>query len=317
MKNTYNLMKRYIVFIVLSLVLPVIISAQGIYNNGGKIVIGSGATVYLNGSTGNLKNETNVGDGAVLLSGTLRLGGNLTNNVAAAGVFTSPATGSEVIFNGSAAQTMDGSSTAAFNFDKLTLNNSNGLTVGSNALVNNLLTFQSGIITTGSNVLTIGASGTVSGAASTSYVSGKLARVISATGSDIAFPLGKGGNYRPLSLNFSTLTGTSTVLAEQLESLLPGTAPTNVTFFSGRYWVMSQTGGSDLAFTLSLNSEGFTTGAIKKMIQGDGSTNTDYDVNFSSPNFTNTTPFSSFSNFGIGEYCVGQVVLFEAIAAKT
>ncbi|MEI7831102.1 MAG: YDG domain-containing protein, partial [Prolixibacteraceae bacterium] len=310
-------MKKQLVFIVICLLGTITIAAQGIYNNGGKIIVRSGATVYLNGSTGNLRNETNGGDGAVLLSGTLRLEGNLTNNAVSAGIFTSPAAGSEVILNGSAAQSLDGSSTATFDFDKLTLNNSSGVTMGSSAQVNNLLNFQSGIITTGSNILTVGSSGSISGASSSGYVSGKLARSIGATGSDVVFPLGKGGKYRPLSVNFSSLSGTSTVLAEQIEALLPGDPPVNVTFFSDRYWQISQTGGSDMTFTLSLNAEGLTSSSIKKMIKGDGSANTDYDVTYSSPNYTNTAPFSSFSNFGLGEYCVGQVVLFEAIAAKT
>jgi hypothetical protein len=301
----------------LSLLITVMVNAQGIYNNGGKIVIGSGAVVHINGSTGNLRNETSGGDGAVLLSGTLRLGGNLTNNVAAAGVFTTPVTGSEVILNGSAAQTLGGSSTATLLFDKLTLNNSNGVTMGSNVQVNNLLSFQNGIITTGLNILTIGLDGSVSGASSGAYVNGKLARVISVTGSDIAFPLGKGGNYRPLSLNFSSLTGTSTVLAEQLESLMPGTPPVNVTFFDDRYWKISQSGGTDFSYKLTLNAEGFSPSGTKKMIKGDSITNIDYNITYSSPNYTNTIPFTSFSNFGVGEYCLPQLVTFETIDAKT
>jgi hypothetical protein len=302
---------------VLFILIAAVVNAQGIYNNGGKIIIRSGATVYVDGSTGHFKNETSGADGAVILSGTLRLGGNLTNNVSASDVFASPASGSEVILNGSEAQTMGGTTTATFNFDKLTLNNSSGFTMGSGVQVNNMLNFQSGIITTGSNTLTVGLSGTISGAASTSYVNGKLARAIGAIGSDATFPIGKGGKYRPFAINFSTLTGTSTVLAEQLESLLPGDPPANVTFFPDRYWQISQTGGSDFTFALTLNGEGFNSSAIKKMIKGDGSTNTDYDVTFSSPNYTNTTLFSSFSNFGLGEYCIGQVVTFDAISTKT
>ncbi|MEI7525868.1 MAG: YDG domain-containing protein, partial [Mariniphaga sp.] len=310
-------MKTRFLLTLLSLFLTSLVNSQGIYNNGGKIVIGSGAVVYVNGNTGNLRNETSGVDGAVLLSGTLRLGGNLTNNVAAAGVFTSAAAGSEVILNGSAAQTLGGSSTATYLFDKLTLNNSNGVTMGSSVQVNNLLTFQSGMINTGSNILTIGPGGSVSGASSSAYVNGKLARLISDLATNFIFPLGKGGNYRPLSINFSSLTGTSTVLAEQFESLMPGDPPANVTFYPDRYWTISQSGGSDFAYTLTLDGDGFTSLASKRMIKGDGTLNNAYEVNYSSPNYTNTTAFTSFSNFGVGEYCVSQEVIFDAIDTKT
>jgi hypothetical protein len=309
-------MKTTLLSIVLFLLFSLGAGAQGLLNNGGKIVIGSGAKVLITGSGGNLRNETNVSNGQVILSGTLIVYGYLTNNVTSGDIFTSPAEGSEVILSGSAAQTLGGSTSAAYVFDKLTITNSTGITLGKGVMVNHELSLGSSLITTGSNVLTIGLTGSITGAGASAYIDGKLARMIGSTGADNIFPIGKGGNYRPLIFNYSALSGTSTVLAEQLESLLPGPAPTNVTFFSGRYWTMSQTGGSDLAFTLSLNSEGFTTGAIKKMIKGDGTTNTDYDVSFSSPNFTNTTPFGSFSNFGIGEYCVGQAVDFAALATK-
>ena len=310
-------MKTSLKLTVLFVLLTSISVAQGIYNNGGKIVIGTGAVVHINGSTGNFRNETSGSNGEVLLSGSLIVKGNLINNVGSEDVFNSPAAGSEVILSGAAAQTLGGSTTATFRFGKLTLNNSNGLTLGSSVQVKNLLTFQSGIINTDANTVTIGLSGTVSGTSSTAYISGKLARVINTTGTNIAFPIGKGGNYRPLSINFSSLTGTSTITTEQIETLLPGPPPTNVTFYPDRYWQISESGGSNLAYTLTLDGTGFTTSAIKKMIKGNGTTNTDYDVTYSNPYFTNESPFNSFSNFGIGEYCVGQTVVFPVISAVT
>ncbi len=206
MKNTYRFIKS-IGFILLILVFPFIISGQGIYNNGGKIVIGSGASVYVNSSTGNFRNETNIGDGAVILSGTLLIGGNLTNNVSSSDVFTNPASGSEVIFNGSAAQTMGGSGTAPFHFDKLTLNNSKGVTIGGNVLVNNILNFQSGIITTGTNTLSLASDATVTGAGTGNYAYGNLLWNIPAGIVSKTFAIGDNVNYTPVAVAFNNVTG--------------------------------------------------------------------------------------------------------------
>ena len=140
-----NFMKIHLKLSFLFLLTASVAGAQGIYNNGGKLVIGSGAKVVVNGSSGNFRNETSGSNGEVLLSGTLVLNGNLTNNAIATEVFANPAAGSEVIFNGSAIQAIGGTCTATFQFDKLTLNNSNGLTMGRDVWINNLLNFQSGI----------------------------------------------------------------------------------------------------------------------------------------------------------------------------
>jgi hypothetical protein len=315
MKNTSNIANN-LFLIALILVFPVMVEAQGIKNRGAKIVVDAGAVVNITGSGGHLLNQTNVTNGSVALSGTLKVSGNITNNVAASDIFSVAAAGSKVILNGTAAQTLGGTTTAPFVFDLLRISNPAGVTMAGNATVNSMLALKSGLVTTGSNVLTLGASCSDSGARASAYVNGKLARVISAAGSNISFPVGKGGNYRPLSVNFSTLTGTSTVTTEQIESLMPGTAPDNVTIFPDRYWVISQSGGSNMAYALTLNGTGFTPDGTKKMMKGDGSTNTGYDVTFSSPDYTNSTPFTSFSNFGLGYFCQPQVVTFTAIEAK-
>ena len=54
------------------------IFAQGVYNNGGKIVIGTGVYLCISGTGGNYRNETNVTNGSIDLSGTLNIGGNYT-----------------------------------------------------------------------------------------------------------------------------------------------------------------------------------------------------------------------------------------------
>ena len=276
-----------------------------------QVRIGSGVH-FVNGTNVIVNGDAMVNNGTIKnkATGMIKLSGNWQND----GAFSSE-TGSVVTLDGSAVQVIGGSSQTTFG--TLSLNNSAGFSMVLNTTVNGTLDFQNGIISTGSNILSIGSSGTVTGASSTAYVNGKLARSIGNSGIEVAFPIGTGGNYRPLSVNFSSLTGTSTVLAEQIESLMPGSVPDNVTFFPDRYWVISQTGGSNMAFTLTLNGNGFTPSTIKKMIKGDGSANSVFDVTFSSPNYTNSSPFNSFSNFGLGEYCVPPVVPFDALDAKT
>ena len=87
--------------------------AQGLYNNGAKINIGAGTTLYVNGTGGNVRNETNVSNGAIKLDGTLKVAGNYTNNVAGADILSSPAAGSTVAFTGTASQTLGGTTSRA------------------------------------------------------------------------------------------------------------------------------------------------------------------------------------------------------------
>ncbi len=96
--------------------------AQGLYNNGADIVVSSGTYLVVDGTTGNFLNATSGNDGEVHLTGTLKLGGNFTNNVLASDAFGTLATGSEVIFAGSGTQVIGGTSTATQNFDKITIN---------------------------------------------------------------------------------------------------------------------------------------------------------------------------------------------------
>lgn len=94
------------------------IYGQGLLNNGAHIVVSSGTVLTVDGSSGNVQNESGVID----LTGNLKLNGNFSNNVTAASAFGTLASGSEVIFAGTGTQTIGGSSTAVFTFDKLTVN---------------------------------------------------------------------------------------------------------------------------------------------------------------------------------------------------
>lgn len=225
---------------------------------------------------------------------TCQVGGNWTNS----GTFTA-GTGT-VIFNGTTSQTIGGTVTTTFN--NLTINNTGtGVTLGISETVNGVLSLNNGLITTGSNTIAVTnpSSGSITGGSSSSYVNGKLARVYTAIGSKV-FPIGKGGNYRPLILEYTALTGVSTVIAEQIEGLIPGTVPGRTRVFPQRYWTISQTGGTVFSFKLTLDGKGWQVKS-PKMLKGNGIVNNAYDVvGTTYPKYTNKNGFTEFGNFGLG-----------------
>ena len=133
--------------------------------------------------------------------GDLSVGGNWTNN----GGF-SP-NGRAVTFNGSSAQSITGATT----FDYLTLNNAAGLSLNNNATVNQTLAFTSGKISTGANTLSIGSGGGVTGAGASSYVYGKLHKVVVISGSagSQTYEVGDAAIYAPVL--YATTTGASDI----------------------------------------------------------------------------------------------------------
>jgi len=285
----------------------------GFAGTGGVIIDpGASNTIILNASKTGLLGNLNVKSGTFDLSTftmnrssaggtltlasatTLRIGG--TNSLPSNYTTHSFDITSTVLFNGSGAQSIGGAASTIFG--NLTLNNTSGITLSYNQTVNGVLTLTNGLLNTGSNTLTVGCSGSIANASAARYVNGKLALVFCSTGSRV-FPIGKGGNYRPLTLNYTALTGTSTVTAEQIESTLPGAIPSDITIFGSRYWQLSQTGGSSFTYTLSLDGTGWSPTSYLKMLKGDGSTNAHYAV--TTPNYTNSTAFTSFGNFGLGQ----------------
>ena len=110
-------MKKYIILNSLML-FSALLQGQGLINYGSHIVVSGSTYLVIDGASGNVQNESGVID----LAGILKVGGNFTNNVTNTNAFGTLAAGSEVIFAGTATQTIGGSSTAVFTFDELTIN---------------------------------------------------------------------------------------------------------------------------------------------------------------------------------------------------
>jgi len=284
----------------------IVMRAQGIYNSGARIVSESGTYWVVSGGNNTLTSEsaTNLASVANLKieNGTtltltsasyLTVGGNLQNSGIIAGT-----SGSTITLSGSEAQSINGSGTSTFS--NLTLDNINGLSLTDAGItINGTLDLANGVLTTGSNTATIGSSGSIVHASSSDYVDGKLAQTFSSIGSKV-FPIGKGGNYRPITFNYTALTGTSVVTAEQTETGMNSTLPANTTLLTtGRYWTISQAGGTGLQYYVTLNATGYTASNTVVLLKKDAGTILSYPT--TTPDYTNAMALTSLSEFALGE----------------
>jgi hypothetical protein len=209
----------------------------------------SGASQTIPNTSSGVANYRNlvISGSGTTLPATLNLNGNFTYSGSGLDATNNSCT---LTMMGTTAQTISGSASATFH--NLTINNPAGVALGNSHTVNGALTLFSGLVTTGTHTLTVGASGSISGASTGRYVNGKLARVYTDMG-EKTFPIGKGGNYRPVTLEYTQLTGTSTVTAEQIESTIPGTPPAGASLFTSRHWVVTESGGSGFQYTITLD----------------------------------------------------------------
>ena len=263
------------------------VSGQDVKFTNGTYVVNNGVVMVVNNAR-----LLNLGNMTINAAASVKLNGNLQND----GIFNG-LTGSSVTLNGTSSQSVGGSNTSTFG--NLTLSNSSGIILAKTITVNGTLTLQNGLVTTGANTMIIGPSGSIANAGSSRYISGKLGLTFDAIGSKV-FPLGKGGIYRPLTFQYTGLSGTSIVTAEQFESGLSGTMPPNVTLLTtSRSWTISQTGGTNLQYFVSLAATGYTPTRQVMMLKQDGGAIMCFPA--TSPNYTNAIALTGFSDFGLGE----------------
>ena len=224
------------------------------------------------------------------------------------GTFTN--TGTTIQMNGTANQSI--SSTGAFN--NLTINKTSGLvTLGSNATINNTLTFSAGKMSLLSNNLTMGSSGTISGASAANYIiaegAGTLIQSI-ANGSSRSFPIGTTANYIPAAIALTPASTADNFAVNVLNAVyLSGTTGAAAT--SGAVnatWLIGEgtAGGSDATVTLqwpgSLELPGFNRSAAR--LAHYISSNWDYGLSDipatgSDPYTLSRSGFTSFSPFAV------------------
>ncbi|RYZ47428.1 MAG: hypothetical protein EOP49_21355, partial [Sphingobacteriales bacterium] len=192
---------------------------------------------------------------------------------------------------GAATGTFTTSPTAA-TVNNLIVNRGAGVTLSQNITATGNLDFQNGLLTPSTFNMTIGTAGNVINYTSGKYVNGKLFRAYNATGSKI-FPIGKSGAYRPMSLDITALTGTSTVAAEDFESALTGTLPAGVNLNNTHYWDVSQSGGTGIAYKVTLDPTGDTvTGTVVMLKKESGTITSNAST---TPNYTNASAYSGMT----------------------
>ena len=174
-------------------------------------------------------------------AGTATYNGGLTFNGSTFTVASGTVSGT-ITFSGSSAQNIAGGGTEIA-FTNLTLNNSNGLTLNNPISISGTLTLTSGLINTDeTNVLAIGSNGAISNYDATHYINGPMK---SSNTTDMIFPIGKNGEYRPVRLYDSGSSVTPTVRFEMFVGNPGGSPGTGVNNISTvRYWKGLVTNGS-------------------------------------------------------------------------
>ena len=295
------------------------------------VTVSSGTTLELLSGVLLSKDATNaawrgtitVNSGGILNIGTQVVDGTFTGNAvfnlnSGGKVITANATGLQgsVItanvtptYNSGASYEFRGAATGVFTLTTantitgiLTFNRAAGVTINQNFIATTLA-LTSGAVTTGGNSITIASGGTYTGGSVNDYVNGTLRRVYPSAAS-LVFPVGKSGVYRPVTFQYTALTGTSTVTVEQFETALTGTLPAGVNLNNARTWDISQTGGSAFTYKVTLDPTGDTPTGTVVMLKKESGTITSNAA--TSPNYTNTTGFTTLTgtnNFTLGSDC--------------
>lgn len=216
-------------------------------------VSGSNATI----TTAVSCRDITINAGATLLinaGGTLSICGNFINN----GTVTCAA-GSTVIFVGTAAQSISGSTTTTF--ANLIVNNTSatGLTLSTPANVSAALTLTDGIVyTTATNILSVLDNATSTPGTATVYVDGWMRKVGNQA---FVFPLGDGTKWARLGISapiFAADAFTATYNAVPYATLTP-LAATLENVSSMEHWICNRTAGTTNVFvTLFWESGAFS-----------------------------------------------------------
>jgi hypothetical protein len=153
----------------------------------------------------------------------------------------------------SSAQTISLGNSTGSPYVRLKINNANGVTLTGPALIGGLDLISGILNTDNTNLLTIytasGALGTVTGASSSNYVNGPVARQFNGafvTTGTFVFPVGTGGDYTPLEIIDPKTGATAVVVAKVFNTTAGGT---NGIGFSSvpnppRYWEADVLSGS-------------------------------------------------------------------------
>ncbi len=221
------------------------------------------------------------------------LKGNFENNGS-----INASTTKRMTFDGATSQFILGDK--PISLQQMVINNPANVFCFNDVVVHEELVLTNGVIATqNDNIITVLEAGTISGGSATSYVSGKLARVFSSIGSK-QFPVGKDGSYYPMSLDFTTLSGTVTVTTESFGSGFPGTEPPGVGLVGTRYWHVTQTGGSGFVYDITLDGSHLVFSNDPLILKHSEPVTTTHPAIAATSSYT-ASGLTSFSDFTLGE----------------
>ena len=175
--------------------------------NFANLTINSSGTLLLNSSS-NIK----INNSLTLNSGTLDDGGNsisLVGNVKNSATHASSIAGGGLYFEGSQPQVISGSGTGVFG--NVVLNNTTGINMVDNSMINGKLTFTYGSLYIDDYLLTLGAGASIGGTPDATkmiilngVISDEGVKKIYPTGtSTFTYPIGVAGKYTPATYNFT------------------------------------------------------------------------------------------------------------------
>src|SRR5438034_1484971 len=273
----------------------------------GNLDVGGASTLTLGGTItviGNLSTAAGATLGVSSSNWNITLKGNWTNN----GTFAQGGSGATVTLNSSTAQqTIGGAHTTTFTNLLISNTSGSGIRLSQNVTVNAGLSLSNGIVDAATDGTTLTVNISVSGGNDSSYVSGKLARPYAAAASK-AFPIGKGGFYRPVTIAITQLNGNSTLTAEQFETNIPGGSIPGTSLLGPRYWHVTQDGafGNQIYYTITLDGRGLITPTKQvKIIKRAGGTVEVYNADGSGPTYSKTigeiAGLTSFGDFALAQ----------------
>ncbi len=218
------------------------------------------------------------------------------------------------VFNGSTAQVTAGLPSAVNN---LTISNAAGVTMSAPCTVNGNLTLSTGVLkTTSANLLTMGTAGAILGATSNTFISGPLAQIFS-TAVSKTYPIGTNGNYRPVSLNLTTLSGTPSITVTPHEPSSLSANVAGVPLFTNRNWTVASSVGSGNVATLTLDGTGYVPANSAVLLAYNGSSTNIYPTTFAAPNYSAAgISLTASSDFALGD-CTPPSTAPSGVAANT
>ena len=288
------------------------ITAGGTYTNTGTTTITTTGIVNANGGFANTGTFTNSAAGQLFLRG-------VTNTID--GTFTR-GTGT-VTMNGSVNQNLSGTAlfpptTAGDGFHNFTVNNAAGVTLGSNVVARNVITFTNGEVTTGANVLISELScATPSVVRTSGHVIGNFQKFIPAGASTCVYQVGSAGAYAQASLVFNGVAvggGRLIVRTDTPDHPSIGSSGLNSALSVNRYWTLTLTGVTGTVLPAFTNYGATFTFVNPGDLDG-GVTTGNFEIRrFSAAVWNNTTVGTRTGTttqatgiLALGEFAIGEV----------